>query len=277
LGIKTSQEEIAQTALLVDILTGVIKPEDARGELRLSMYSLIKAAEAKGVVLKGANVTLEQLKASGEAAIAYLEPNHYVVIKELTDTGVIYIDNGQEVTNTKEEFEKIWKGDVLILTVPTGAGLDLPVTITYNGVGLGQPVNPGTFSFYNDGNAHLIGETTGVGALIISATKVRIRPTYNGSDYLTIIGSSGRVGIGTAAPNEILEVNGKIRADTAFNLNGTDGVTQVAVSGKVCDVTALAGGIATAQTQVTPIADGTVSLVGKTSITFDNGRVTALS
>jgi hypothetical protein len=34
-----------------------------------------------------------------------------------------------------------------------------------------------------------------------------------------------KVGIGTIAPNELLEVAGKIRANTAFNLNGTDVIT----------------------------------------------------
>ena len=38
---------------------------------------------------------------------------------------------------------------------------------------------------------------------------------------------------------------------------------------------ALAGGIATAQTQITYIADGSHSLVGITSITTANGRITA--
>jgi hypothetical protein len=38
--------------------------------------------------------------------------------------------------------------------------------------------------------------------------------------------TAGKVGIGTTGPHEKLEVNGKIRANTAFNVNGTDGITQ---------------------------------------------------
>jgi len=37
--------------------------------------------------------------------------------------------------------------------------------------------------------------------------------------------STGRLGVGTETPNELLEVNGKIRANTAFNLNGADGLS----------------------------------------------------
>jgi hypothetical protein len=78
-----------------------------------------------------------------------------------------------------------------------------------------------------------------------------------------------------------LQVYGVVRSDTGFNLNGTDGVTQAAAEGKVCDVTAIAGGIATAQTQITYAADGTYNFYatsGKVnSITITNGRITAIT
>ena len=89
------------------------------------------------------------------------------------------------------------------------------------------------------------------------------------------------IGIGTDTPNETLEVGGKIRALTSFNLNGTDGVTQAAAAGTVCDVTAIAGGITTAQTQITYAADGTYSFDATSgnvdSITITNGRITAIT
>jgi hypothetical protein len=46
----------------------------------------------------------------------------------------------------------------------------------------------------------------------------------NANDEMEI--TAGKVGIGTTTPNEKLEVAGKIRANTAFNVNGTDGITQ---------------------------------------------------
>jgi hypothetical protein len=45
---------------------------------------------------------------------------------------------------------------------------------------------------------------------------------YNNEMEIT----AGKVGIGVTSPNEKLEVAGKIRANTAFNVNGTDGITQ---------------------------------------------------
>jgi hypothetical protein len=87
----------------------------------------------------------------------------------------------------------------------------------------------------------------------------------------------------TLAINADTTVTGKVRSNSAFNLSGTDGVTQAAAAGKVSDVTALAGGIATAQTQITYAADGTYNFYNDgtagnvTSITTTNGRITAVA
>ncbi len=99
--------------------------------------------------------------------------------------------------------------------------------------------------------------------------------------YRGTINYLGNFGMGTVTPSEMIHSAAKVRADTAFNLNGTDGATQAASSGKVCDVTALAGGIATAQTQVTYATDGTYNFdatAGKvSSITITNGRITSIT
>ncbi|MEK6732302.1 MAG: cysteine peptidase family C39 domain-containing protein, partial [Candidatus Omnitrophota bacterium] len=118
LRIGVTKEELAHTALLVDILTGVITPENATGELLLSMYSIIKAAESKGAVLKGARLTFDQLKDMGESVIAHVGGNHYVIVTEIKDGNVKYIDNGKEVTSTVEEFNNIWNGNILTLNLP---------------------------------------------------------------------------------------------------------------------------------------------------------------
>jgi len=71
-----------------------------------------------------------------------------------------------------------------------------------------------------------------------------------GADLITVLGS-GRVGIGVTVPNELLEVNGKIRALTAFNLNGADGISSTLTldDGANWRITAtFAGGILTAKT-----------------------------
>jgi hypothetical protein len=87
---------------------------------------------------------------------------------------------------------------------------------------------------------------------------------------------NGKIGA-QITPLEDVHAADTVRADTFFNLNGTDGVTQAAAAGTVADPIAIAGGIVTAQTQITYITDGAHSLVGITSITTANGRITAMA
>ena len=104
--------------------------------------------------------------------------------------------------------------------------------------------------------------------------------TFDATGTSQTLRCNGKFGV-NINPLEEIHAADTVRADTAFNLNGTDGVTQTAAAGKVCDVTALAGGIATAQTQITYAADGTYNFdatSGKvSSITITNGRITAIT
>jgi len=67
---------------------------------------------------------------------------------------------------------------------------------------------------------------------------------------IDVIFNDGNVGIGTSTPNEKLEVEGKVRTNTGFNVNGADGVTGTFnfyhgdVSGNVSSIT-INGGIIT--------------------------------
>lgn len=60
----------------------------------------------------------------------------------------------------------------------------------------------------------------GAGSNIWSVNETGFMRVTGGASF-----SAGNVGIGKSSPIEKLEVAGKIRADSAFNLNGTDGVS----------------------------------------------------
>lgn len=118
----------------------------------------------------------------------------------------------------------------------------------------------------------------------VSATRKSYFAFYTASPAYTEkvrIDSQGNTGFGTTSPQEDVHAADTVRADIAFNLNGTDGVTQATAAGAVCDVTALAGGIATAQTQITYAANGTYNFDATSgnvdSITITNGRITAIT
>lgn len=94
--------------------------------------------------------------------------------------------------------------------------------------------------------------------------------------YFTL-NASGDLGIGIA-PLSKIHSSAKVRADTGFNFNGTDGATDTA-SGIITDID-IQGGIITSATKTTPVADGTYTVgIGGTqngTITITNGIITAI-
>ncbi|MBU4590706.1 MAG: hypothetical protein KKG01_07260, partial [Candidatus Omnitrophica bacterium] len=121
-GIEVKQEELAKDAILVDVLTGVLTPETAKGELMLSMYAIVKSAEKRGLILQGANITIDQLKNITLPVIARLAvKEHFIVVTQVTDAEVTYIDNGAEVTEDITEFSYKWDGNILVTQLPENA------------------------------------------------------------------------------------------------------------------------------------------------------------
>lgn len=148
-----------------------------------------------------------------------------------------------------------------------------PHDVTINATGGSGTNNAGASLILAGGK----GTGTGTGGSIIlqTATAGSSGSLANSLTTRLTIDSNGRVGILTIAPNEVLDVVGNIRCSGVFNVAGAAGVTQAASTGKVSDVTALAGGIATAQTQITYITDGDHT-VGTNTITTANGRITVI-
>ncbi|MFA6924975.1 MAG: spore surface glycoprotein BclB [Bacteroidales bacterium] len=119
-----------------------------------------------------------------------------------------------------------------------------------------------------DPSKHFIGTTNAKDWVIRTSNAERIR-----------VLAGGNVGIGVVVPNEKLEVGGKIRANTVFNVNGTDGVTNVA-AGTPTDVQ-VTGGIITSITKVAGYS-GTIDVMDGDAIhthhfTFTNGVLTGYS
>lgn|SRR5574343_236864 len=87
-----------------------------------------------------------------------------------------------------------------------------------------------------------------------------------------VIKNDGKIGIGTSAPNELLEVVGNVRA-TGFMVGADAGVD---VNGGTLKAVTVKKGIITAATAVTPIADGTYDLSAYRYIQISGGIITAL-
>ncbi|MEK9149396.1 MAG: cysteine peptidase family C39 domain-containing protein, partial [Candidatus Desantisbacteria bacterium] len=126
LGKNVSREELAQKAIIIDILSGALNDTTAKGaKLELSMYAIKLTAESKGVQLYGVSGSLDELMAAGPF-IAHLDMNndgtgdHFVIVTSITDRDVTYLDNGREVTVTKDKFSQMWQGKALTANLPKG-------------------------------------------------------------------------------------------------------------------------------------------------------------
>ena len=123
--ISYTRTDIAQKAILIDVLTGVISPLDD-GDLVISVFALNKVAQGYGLTLNGANLTWEDLLAVYQAnptarIIAHINGNHFVIVTNITADSITYIDPGigkdkqnESLTVTKEGFLKAWKGNVTL-------------------------------------------------------------------------------------------------------------------------------------------------------------------
>jgi len=122
-GISYAREDIAEKAILIDILSGIITPLDD-GDLVISVFSLNKVASLYGLTLSAANLTWEDLLAIYQSSplakiIAHVNGNHFVVITGITQDTITYMDpgagpdkNNQIETISKASFLKGWKGNV---------------------------------------------------------------------------------------------------------------------------------------------------------------------
>lgn len=103
--------------------------------------------------------------------------------------------------------------------------------------------------FYTKGTSQAetkIGEIVCERAGAANTSDIILRPYSAGvaKDVVWVDGSTERVGINVSAPNEDLEVAGKIRTNDVFNVSGTDGVTQIWLV-QAGDVVTVTGGIIT--------------------------------
>lgn len=118
LGIEITRGEIASKTILIDILTGIVTPENASGELMTSMLALVKQAALKGVNLSGAHLSLEQLQSLSTPVIAHIDGNHFVVVERIDEGKVFLSGISGESMISLEEFASRWEGDVLMAAVP---------------------------------------------------------------------------------------------------------------------------------------------------------------
>ncbi|MFA5389318.1 MAG: cysteine peptidase family C39 domain-containing protein, partial [Candidatus Omnitrophota bacterium] len=185
--IDVKEEAIVKDALLVDILSGAITPENAAGEIKFSFYSILKSAEKQGVILKGANITIDQLKSITFPAVVRINDTHFVLVTEISNGKVIYLDNGIETSEDIDDFKYKWDGNVLTAQLPQGAAeLTIKEMLEIRGsdeTALTDYDNPPTVSD-SDGNTIEPGESSEPLTYLDGTCKWINNYTWNGSEWV---------------------------------------------------------------------------------------------
>jgi hypothetical protein len=106
LGVKTSSKEIAQLA-----------GADEKGFT--SMAGLKKAAEALGLKAEGVDITIDELRKSKKLAIAFIPPDHYIVVVGFSDDKVVLIDPPTTLGVVPiHNLDTLWNGKALLISKP---------------------------------------------------------------------------------------------------------------------------------------------------------------
>ncbi|MFA6349808.1 MAG: cysteine peptidase family C39 domain-containing protein, partial [Candidatus Omnitrophota bacterium] len=123
-GAKVTEQDIAVLALTVDILNGIIKPEGNPGVIKSSMYALSRASEFFGFKLYPVKLDLKGLSPKGTAPmpfIAHLNSEHYILVTNITDDKVYFIEEHKEEFLPKEKFLSEFSGYALMPVVSSEA------------------------------------------------------------------------------------------------------------------------------------------------------------
>ncbi|MGB9606914.1 MAG: cysteine peptidase family C39 domain-containing protein [bacterium] len=106
LGIKTSSKEIAQLA-----------GTDEKGFT--SLAGLKRAAEALGLKAEGVDITLDELRKSKKLAIAFIPPDHFIVVVGFSADKVVIIDPPTMLGAVPlYALDTLWDGRALLLSKP---------------------------------------------------------------------------------------------------------------------------------------------------------------
>ncbi|OGS22717.1 MAG: hypothetical protein A2314_08630 [Elusimicrobia bacterium RIFOXYB2_FULL_50_12] len=123
-----NKEEVAATAILLDIMTGTFDIGGPAEDMQLSMYSMLKTAELYGIRMTGYDTDISGLSAAvsaGKSAVAHLDlgqgQSHFVVVNSVQNGIVSYTDSDKKnYSVSQQEFAVLWTGKILSQKKITG-------------------------------------------------------------------------------------------------------------------------------------------------------------
>ncbi|MDD2752715.1 MAG: cysteine peptidase family C39 domain-containing protein, partial [Candidatus Omnitrophica bacterium] len=109
-GVTATDQDVAVTALTIDILNNVVKPEGDPKVIKNSLFALSKAAEFFGEKLTP--VKLKSIETT--PLITHLNNDHYVLVTKVNNGKIYFIDNHQEKILSADKFSEKFSGYALI-------------------------------------------------------------------------------------------------------------------------------------------------------------------
>ena len=83
------------------------------------MAGLKKAAEALGLKAEGVDITIDELRKSKKLAIAFIPPDHYIVVVGFSDDKVVLIDPPTMLGAFPIfSLDTLWNGKALLISKP---------------------------------------------------------------------------------------------------------------------------------------------------------------
>lgn len=100
-------------AISMDEISSLFKPETEE----ISMYDLFQTAQKLGLSAMGVRMSWEELLGLKSPAIAWVNKNHFVVVERVVGDKILVVDYPNPAKlYTQEKFEKIWSGELLIVS-----------------------------------------------------------------------------------------------------------------------------------------------------------------
>jgi len=127
-----------------NVTEGELKVLAGTDETGTSMYSLVRAAQAKGLSAVGMRLTVDELRPDNIVHVTIDGTPHYSVVREVTENSVKLADPSLgNIEMSREKFSEIFSGNVLVITDPNieAPGVSVNITSTNNTDDSVQPEN----------------------------------------------------------------------------------------------------------------------------------------
>lgn len=129
----SNRQQTIKKLIIIDFLSGVLTGKNTKEPLQISLYAMKCVASFFKCIKTVYESLLNQMAGHSfdnrKKAIVHIDGDHYVVVKKISADSITYVDpsigpEGEDVTETKEEFLRHWEGYALFYELNDGIMAD---------------------------------------------------------------------------------------------------------------------------------------------------------